>query len=118
MMTAMPDTKQPSYDERAAMVVELQDAPAAAHVRIAGLEARLKQSPKNSSKPPSSDPPFVKPAPKSLRGRSGRAVGGQDGHVIRELVAVFDSLSQDEGCRARQARDAAPPPAAHTCMTS
>jgi len=70
--------------------------------RIADLEARLKQSSSNSSRPPSSDG-LTKPAPKSLRGRSGRGPGrpkGQDGVslervadpdlVIRHLPAVCD----------------------------
>lgn len=59
--------------------------------RIADLEARLKQSSSNSSKPPSSDG-LAKPAPKSLRGRSGRGPGrpkGQDG-VTLERVADPD----------------------------
>jgi hypothetical protein len=34
----------------------------------------------NSSKPPLSDTPFTKPAPKSLRRRSGRKPAGQPGH--------------------------------------
>ncbi|MFV2128369.1 DUF6444 domain-containing protein [Micromonospora sp. LOL_013] len=42
--------------------------------RIAELEDRLKQSSGNSSRPPSSDG-LAKPAPKSLRGRSGRRPG-------------------------------------------
>src|SRR6266542_5354851 len=59
--------------------------------RVADLEARLKQSSSNSSKPPSSDG-LAKPAPKSLRGRSGRGPGrpaGQDG-VTLERVADPD----------------------------
>src|SRR4051812_24664661 len=56
--------------------------------RIAELEARLKQSSANSSKPPSSDG-LVKPAPKSLRGRSGRGPGrpsGQPGVTLRQVA--------------------------------
>lgn len=57
------------------------------NARIAVLEAenaelrrRLGQNSTNSSQPPSSDSPFAKPAPKSLRRRSGRKPGGQPGH--------------------------------------
>lgn len=56
--------------------------------RIADLEARLKQSSSNSSKPPSSDG-LAKPAPKSLRGRSGRRPGrpaGQDGVTLQRVA--------------------------------
>jgi hypothetical protein len=56
--------------------------------RIADLEARLKLSSANSSKPPSSDG-LAKPAPKSLRPKSGRGPGrpkGQDGVTLERLA--------------------------------
>jgi len=43
--------------------------------RVNALEAQLKQNSQNSSKPPSSDG-YQKPAPKSLRKKSGRRSGG------------------------------------------
>ncbi len=46
--------------------------------RIAELEARLNQNSSNSSRPPSADPPHVKPAPP--RPATGRRKGGQPGH--------------------------------------
>ena len=81
----------PSYEDLAARNAELTVRLEQALGRIADLEARLKQSSSNSSKPPSSDG-LVKPAPKSLRGRSGRGPGrpeGQDG-VTLERVADPD----------------------------
>ena len=48
--------------------------------RIAQLEARLGKDSHNSSNPPSSDPPFKKPAPRSQRQADGRKPGGQKGH--------------------------------------
>lgn len=87
-MVVVPDGSQPSYEELASLVVELRGALDAALTRIADLEAQLKQNSKNSSKPPSSDSPFVKPAPKSLRGKSGRKPGGQPGHEGRTLMRV------------------------------
>src|SRR4051794_32234767 len=55
--------------------------------RIAELKRRLAASSRNSSKPPSSDG-LDKPAPKSLRGRSGRKPGGQPGRQGRTLRQV------------------------------
>lgn len=45
--------------------------------RIAKLERRGKRSSRNSSQPPSQDPPS---APKRGKGASGRKAGGQRGH--------------------------------------
>jgi transposase len=62
---------------------------AQARERIAELEARLQQNPRNSSRPPSSEG-LAKPAPRlrSLRKRSGRKPGGQDGHKGTTLAQV------------------------------
>jgi transposase len=57
---------------------------------VAELKRRLGQNSRNSSKPPSSDPPFAKPAPKSLRRKSGRKPGGQPGHPGSTLALVDD----------------------------
>ena len=70
--------------------------------RIAELEARAGRNSRNSSKPPSSDG-LGKPAPKprSLRKKTGRKPGGQDGHAGRTLrqVAVPDhEVPHEPGC--------------------
>jgi transposase len=90
------DEEPPPYEVLAGLVAslrrELAEAAAAleqgraelaqARERIAELEARLKQNPRNSSRPPSSEgrdkPP---PRPRSLRKKSERKPGGQDGHA-------------------------------------
>jgi transposase len=77
----------PTYEELAALVVALQARIAEQDARIAELERQLASSSRNSSKPPSSDGPG-KPAPKSLRGRSGRRPGGQPGREGRTLRQV------------------------------
>lgn len=57
--------------------------------RVAELEARLARSPRNSPKPPSSEGLEKPPARKrSLRKRSGRRPGGQDGHKGATLAQV------------------------------
>ena len=55
--------------------------------RVAELERRLGQNPRNSHKPPSSEG-YEKPAPRSQRERTDRAPGGQPGHEGRSLRQV------------------------------
>src|SRR5829696_5450340 len=109
----------PCYEVLAALVVslraellaaqavagELRAELAEARQRIAELEAQAGKNSRNSSKPPSSDG-LGKPAPKpkSLRKRTGRRPGGQDGHEGRTLrqVAVPDrEVPHEPGCSAR-----------------
>jgi len=97
------DQPAASYEVLAALVVSLRAELAAAHARseqlsaalaqaterIAELEAQTGKNPRNSSKPPSSEG-LDKPAPKprSLRKKTGRKPGGQDGHEGRTLRQV------------------------------
>ncbi|WJK41331.1 IS66 family transposase [Solwaraspora sp. WMMA2056] len=85
----MPADPPPSYDELLALNAGLAARLEQALTRIAELEARLKQSSSNSSKPPSSDG-LAKPAPKSLRGRSGRRPGRPAGGEGTTLSQVAD----------------------------
>src|SRR4051794_16323725 len=70
--------------------------------RIAELERQLAASSRNSSQPPSSDG-LDKPAPKSLRGRSGRRPGGQpgrSGRTLRQVAVPVEVVVHEPGaCR-------------------
>jgi transposase len=70
----------------AAVVVGLETQVAALTARVAELEARVNQDSSNSSKPPSSDGPHVKPAPPKTP--SGRNRGGQPGHPKHDRVIL------------------------------
>jgi transposase len=71
-----------------ASVGDLSEQLSVALARIEELTARLGMSSKNSSKPPSSDG-LAKPAPKSLRAKSGRGPGrpkGQAGFTLEPVA--------------------------------
>ncbi len=77
----------PSYEQLAALVAAQERIIAQLQARIAELERQLAASSRNSSTPPSGDG-LGKPAPKALRGRSGRKPGGQPGREGRPLRQV------------------------------
>jgi transposase len=97
----------PPYEVLAALVVSLRQELAEARAelerareRIAELEARLAQSPRNSSRPPSSEG-LDKPARRrSLRKRTGRRPGGQEGHKGTTLTPVARPSIPAITCRA------------------
>jgi transposase len=70
---------------QSARIAEQETRIAQLEARVLNLEARLNQNSNNSSKPPSSDPPFPKIAPKP---NSGKKSGGQPGHKGHGLSRV------------------------------
>jgi transposase len=77
------------YEQVAGENVRLAQELADAEARIEDLQARLGMSSKNSSKPPSSDG-LAKPAPRSLREKSGRGPGRPKGQAGFTLEPVAD----------------------------
>jgi transposase len=70
--------------EQNAEIAVLRESLAALQAQVESLAAQVKANSRNSSKPPSSDG-LAKPAPKSLRGKSGRKPGrpkGQPGATM------------------------------------
>jgi transposase len=115
--------------ERDARIAELVALNAALSERVAQLERRLGQDSGTSSRPPSSDSPYVKPKRGSGRGRSARRPGKQPGDPGTTLCQVADpdevvvcepqrcadcggELADTElvGTAARQVFDVPPPP--------
>jgi transposase len=84
----VPADCRPSYEELAALVVRQAERIEQLEAEVGELRRRVGQNSRNSSKLPSSDSPFTKPAPRSLRRRSGRKPGGQPGHPGSTLALV------------------------------
>ena len=82
---------------QAAAAAELREQVAGLQAQVADLAARLGQNSGNSSRPPSSDG-LAKPAPKSLRKKTGRKPGrpkGQPG-VTMQLSGCPDRVVRHE----------------------
>jgi len=76
----------PRCVELEARIAELEKLVVELRVVVAELAERLNKDSSNSSKPPSSNPSWIKPAP--VKPKSGRKRGGQRGHErsLRPLV--------------------------------
>lgn len=78
-MSGRSSSDAPSVEELLRLLAERDETIAVLSAKVAELEARLAKNSRNSSKPPSSDG-LSKPPPRSLRKKTGRKPGGQDGH--------------------------------------
>src|SRR4029077_18570537 len=88
-MSANPDSqREPSREELIALIAAQAAEIAALRARIAELERRLGLNSSNSGKPPSSDGLKKPSRVKSLRERSGKKPGGQQGHKGETLRQV------------------------------
>jgi len=76
---ATPASVQALVNTLLGAVEELQQAIPKLQTRISRLEEQVGQNSRNSSKPPSSDPPNVKKPPPKAKGK--RKAGGQPGHA-------------------------------------
>jgi len=86
----LPNEKEinAAYEDGKEAVLKLfQDTIVALAERIQKLEDQIAKNSRNSGKPPSSDG-FDKPTPRSLRKRSRKGSGGQQGHVGYKLEMV------------------------------
>ncbi len=78
-----------SSPEVIAYIISLESQIKELTERLTSLESRLNQNSRNSSKPPSTDYfSKGKPNPKSLRKKSGKKPGGQEGHSGTTLEMV------------------------------
>lgn len=105
MLAALVASLRRELAEAVAALEQARAELADARERIAELEARLKQNPRNSSKPPSSEG-LAKPAPRprSLRKKSGRKPGGQDGHkgtTLAQVARPDREIRHEPGCCGR-----------------
>ena len=103
MLAALVASLRAELAESQAALGRAVEELARAGERIAELEARLRQTPRNSSRPPSSEG-LGKPSPRSLRKKTGRKPGGQDGHegtTLAQAARPDRELRHEPACCGR-----------------
>jgi transposase len=104
VLAALVASLRQELAEALGAVEEMRGELAQARERIAELEARLRQTPRNSSKPPSSQGLDKPPPRRSLRKRSGRKPGGQNGHegtTLAQVARPDREMRHEPGCCGR-----------------
>jgi len=112
-LEALVASQAPLIAQLQARIVEQDARIAVQDARIAELEAQVRASSRNSSRPPSSDglsKPAADPKKRSLRRSSGRKQGGQEGHEgarLERVTAPDEQVGHPpercEGCQAELA---------------
>jgi transposase len=104
VLAALAESLRAALADALGALEETRGELAAARERIAELEARLRQTPRNSSRPPSSEGLGKPPPRRSLRKKTGRKPGGQDGHegtTLGQVVRPDRELRHEPGCCGR-----------------
>jgi transposase len=101
VLAALAGSLRAELAESQAALARVAGELAQARERIAELEAQLRQNPRNSSRPPSSEGLDKPPPRRSLRKKTGRKPGGQDGHqgtTLAQVASPDRELRHEPGC--------------------
>jgi len=104
ILAALVASLRAELAESQAALARVVEELAQARERITELEARLRQTPRNSSRPPSSEGLDKPPPRRSLRRKTGRKPGGQDGHegsTLAQVARPDRELRHEPGCCGR-----------------
>ena len=101
VLAALVASLRSELAESQAALAQAVEELAQARERIDALEARLRQTPRNSSRPPSSEGLDKPPPRRSLRKKTGRKPGGQDGHegsTLAQVARPDREVRHEPGC--------------------
>jgi transposase len=104
VLAALVASLRSELAESQAALAQAVEELAQARERIDALEARLRQTPRNSSRPPSSEGLDKPPPRRSLRKKTGRKPGGQDGHdgsTLAQVARPDREVRHEPGCCGR-----------------
>lgn len=88
-LTKLIETLNHANEQQAHQIEELQALIKSLQDEVARLRESINKNSRNSSKPPSTDG-LKKPSPVSLRDKSGKKKGGQEGHNGAHLATIVE----------------------------